>query len=305
MSSIGAQQIRFRCGIAPIGNADSMRIYVQDTNGGIREVAYDSGHWSRGTEKDIIGYGVLGSPIAAICRGFKHIRVFYMGAENMLREACCDAGGSWYDGDLSKKKVQVAPYSMLSACFLAGTEKLQMRVYFQAMDNTIKEFDYDDNGKGWQEMTSQGRALPGTGMACTSFHDSKLRIRLYMQDERNNIFERCYDDGQGWSKGQFSVRDTVPRTDLSVTSFNRTSIRVYYVDRDNKLKEMGYDGKDWYQGGFNRPCVPGSQNGAVSFMKSDNVRIHVFFQRGELVTAVTEWIYEGSWKEGKAALPPA
>lgn len=131
------------------------------------------------------------------------------------------------------------------------------------------------------------------------------RRRLYMQDERNNIFERCYDEDQGWSKGKFSVHDTVPRTDLSVTSFNRASIRVYYVDRDNKLKEMGYDGKDWYQGGFNRPCVPGSQNGAVSFMKSDNVRIHVFFQRGELVTAVTEWIYEGSWKEGKAALPPA
>ena len=126
-----------------------------------------------------------------------------------------------------------------------------------------------------------------------------------MQDERNNIFERCYDEDQGWSKGRFSVRDTVPRTDLSVTSFNRMSIRVYYVDRDNKLKEMGYDGKDWYQGGFNRPCVPGSQNGAVSFMKDGNFRLHVFFQRGELVTAVTEWIYEGSWKEGNAALPPA
>ena len=71
------------------------------------------------------------------------IRVFYIGAENMLREACCDAGGSWYEGDLNKKKVQVAPYSMLSACFLAGTEKLQMRVYFQSMDNTIREFGYD------------------------------------------------------------------------------------------------------------------------------------------------------------------
>ena len=59
----------------------------------------------------------------------------------MLKEAAYDHSKGWYDGAMSKLRMELAPYSKLAACFLPGSD-LVLRVYCQLPDNTIQEFGY-------------------------------------------------------------------------------------------------------------------------------------------------------------------
>ena len=68
------------------------------------------------------------------------IHVFFIAEGNMVKEVCRDSNGRWHDGQLSKLAIKVAPYSMLSACFLAREAEHYIRVYVQMMDNTIQEY---------------------------------------------------------------------------------------------------------------------------------------------------------------------
>ncbi|KAL2812142.1 fungal fucose-specific lectin [Aspergillus cavernicola] len=306
MSTFGAQQIRFRCAIAAVNFSHNIRIYSQDTSGGIREVACDNGNWSDGSEREVISYGILGSPIAAICKNMIHI--FYIGEGNMVKEICRDAHGRWHEGELNRLKIQVAQYSMLCACPLAGTNN-QMRLYVQMVDNNIQEYGCDNEKGGWSKMASKmagiGRALPGTGMACTSKKDREMCIRLFCQDDQMNIIENCCRDGKRWGAGKLSIEKALPRTDLTATSCSESEVRLYYIDRDNRIKEMACSSDRWGHGQFDQPCVSGSQVAAVSWGNERDCNIRVYFQCGQYVTAISEWTYNRKWEEGKTALPPA
>jgi hypothetical protein len=304
MSSAGAEQIIFRTGIAAVNSTSHLRVYTQDTSGGIRESLYENG-WANGTAQNVIARGKLGTPIAATSKELKNIRVYYVSEGNILKEACYDSGRGWYDGDLSRMNYQVAPYSKVAACFLAGTDELLLRVYAQQNDNTIQEFGYDQDGKGWQKMTNLGQALPGTEIASTSFKASQLGIRVYLQDNNLKLFEKAYDNGKGWYTGGFSVQSAPPRTSLAATSFGSISLRVYYGTADNRIQEKGYDSNEWYDGGFNERCIPGSEVAVIHWGSGGDLNLRVYYQLGELVTGVTELMWNGGWRVGKAAIPPA
>lgn len=95
---------------------------------------------------------------------------------------------------------------------------------------------------------------------------------------------------------------------MACTSFlmghNEIGISVFYVTA-NGIQEMHFDGK-WNERKMDVTCIPGSEVAAVSWGSEKNVEMRAYFQKGEHVSGVTEWMWTGGkWKAGTMALPPA
>lgn len=130
---MAASQILYPTSLAAVRRDSSLRVYETGLDGSVREAQYE-GKWTGGTSNNIIGHGKIGTPVAATNLAFNKIRVYYMGTDNKLKEACWDGSG-WYTGGFS---YEVAAYSTVSAIFLGG--KVIIRVYGQLPNNTIQEW---------------------------------------------------------------------------------------------------------------------------------------------------------------------
>ncbi|OBT52371.1 hypothetical protein VE04_07737 [Pseudogymnoascus sp. 24MN13] len=278
---MSASDIIFNTAIAAVNNNDHLRVYTQDTNGGIRESLYE-GKWQNGNAGNTIVTAKLGSPIAATSKELKEIRVYTLSTDNILTETAYSAGRGWYTGDLGAKKFVVAPYSKIAATFLATGSSLQLRVYAQLPDNTIQEYGYDSASTGWVKQTNLGSAVAGSSIATTSFNISSLSIR-------------------GASRPP-------PRAAIAATSYpasaSAISLRVYHAAADNTLVERAYDGDGWYAGAFVQKTVPGTQAAVIEWT-TQGTQLRVYFQNGTQVSGVSEWVWSGGWVKGAAAIPPA
>jgi Fungal fucose-specific lectin len=129
--------------------------------------------------------------------------------------------------------------------------------------------------------------------------------RVYFQAPNTDLIEKCYDS-KPWYTGAFSVPKALPRASLAAISFNPTSnisLRVYYSTTNDHIREKAWDSNSWYDGAFDVSGIPGSKVAAIRW---GNVNIRVYFQKGTLVTGVTEWMWNGSgWSQGQAAIAPA
>lgn len=112
----------------------------------------------------------------------------------MLMEAAYGHSKGWYEGAIGKSRIMAAPYSKIAACFLPGKD-LILRVYVQMPDNTIQEFGWGGktlvelsmgsidsplfagDNSNWKKMQNLGEAMPGSGIACTSFKMTDTSIR--------------------------------------------------------------------------------------------------------------------------------
>ncbi|KFZ08258.1 hypothetical protein V501_06037 [Pseudogymnoascus sp. VKM F-4519 (FW-2642)] len=286
---MSASDIIFNTAIAAVNNNDHLRVYTQDTNGGVRESLYE-GKWQNGNAGNTI------------------IRVYTLSTDNILTETAYSSGRGWYTGDLGAKKFIVAPYSKIAATFLATGSSLQLRVYAQLPDNTIQEYGYDSASTGWVKQTNLGSAVAGSSIATTSFNISSLSIRTYIQTPSLSLAEHAYDTPKGWYTGAFSVASAPPRAAIAATSYpasaSAISLRVYHAAADNTLVERAYDGDGWYAGAFVQKTVPGTQVAVIEWT-TQGTQLRVYFQNGTQVSGVSEWVWSGGWVKGAAAIPPA
>ncbi|KAE8153064.1 fucose-specific lectin [Aspergillus avenaceus] len=316
MSQAGAQQVLFRTGIAAVNSQDHLRVYFQDTQGGIRETMFEGSTWSNGTEKNVITRAKLDTPVAATSKKLEHIRVYSLNQENMIQERCYDAKSGWYDGAMTRAKFQVAPYSQLGSIFLAGMEELHLRIYAQKPDNTIQEYSW--NGKEWKEDTNLGPALAGTGIGVTSFKylDQKgPSIRVFFQTPDLKLVQRAYDPHTGWYKELYTIFDKAPpRTSIAATSFGASKdgiyLRIYFVNYDNTAWQVSWDhGKGYWDKRSITPVVPGSELAIISWgsFAQGGPDLRMYLQNGTYVSAVSEWMWTSAHGSamGKDALPPA
>ncbi|KAK4171879.1 fucose-specific lectin, partial [Triangularia setosa] len=298
MSAIN--EIQIRSAVAAVRKDSHLRVYETAVDGGIREVQYE-GSWTGGTSHNIIATGKIGTPVAATSLGLEHIRVYYVSTKNHLSEAAYDSGSGWYNGNLSSAGFAVAPYSSVAAVYLGG--KSVLRVYAQLANDTIQEWAWNADGKGWIAGSNLGPALPGTQIAATSWGTNSIHIRVYAQDANLNVFEKAWD-GNGWNTGSLNFSTKVTRAALGVTSWGDSGslgIRLYYGAVGNQIKEKAWDGSGgWYDGGFSQASIPASSVAAIPL---DVLR--VYLQNGTKNTAFTEFAWTGSgWSVGQAALPP-
>ncbi|PKX97806.1 fucose-specific lectin FleA [Aspergillus novofumigatus IBT 16806] len=313
MSTTGAQQVLFRTGIAAVNSTNRLRVYFQDVHGSIRESLYE-GSWANGTEKNVIGKAKLGSPVAAASKELNNIRVYTLTEGNTLQEFAYDSGSGWYNGGLGGAKFQVAPYSRITAVFLAGTDALQLRIYAQKSDNTIQEYMW--NGDGWKEGTNLGAALPGTGIGATSFRYTDHNgpsIRIWFQTDDLKLVQRAYDPHKSWYPNLHTIFDKAPpRTAIAATSYGAGNssiyMRIYFVNSDNTIWQVCWDhGKGYNDKRTITPVIQGSEVAIISWgsLANNGPDLRLYFQNGTYVSAVSEWVWSRAHGSqlGKNALP--
>ncbi|EGD95354.1 hypothetical protein TESG_02840 [Trichophyton tonsurans CBS 112818] len=310
-TELQVQQTLPGTGIAAVNSVNLLRIYSQDTSGGIREARFE-GYWSGGLANDTIAKARANSSIAAASDDLELIRVYYLLPNNTLGEAASDSQSRWYTGSLNHYNFQVASHSRLAAVFVPSTQPPRLRIYAQLGDNTIQEFGYDV-GRGWQHLANFGPALPGTGIAALTYTTGLRRstTRVYFQTTDRHVVERVYDN-ESWSDGGIVVRTAKPHTPLAATSFlltpgNPQSIRVYYGTEDNRILEKGTEGGTyWYDGAFEHSAIPGSQVAAVDWGNGGVFNIRLYIQDGAFKNGISEWAwFRRSWRRGILAIPPA
>lgn len=101
----------------------------------------------------------------------------------------------------------------------------------------------------------------------------------------------------------------IPRAAMACTSYmmdnDKMGIRVFMVHMQH-LMEMIWDGKEWHKGDMEEYCLPGTEMAAICWGQGGNVEMRVYFQRGEMITGISELVgnTQGKWKVNKPALPP-
>ncbi|EFQ99037.1 L-fucose-specific lectin [Nannizzia gypsea CBS 118893] len=298
-------------GIAAVNSVNLLRIYSQDSSGGIREARFE-GYWSGGLANDTVAKAKVYSSIAAASDDLELIRVYYLSPNNTLGEAASDSQSEWYTGSINSYNFQVASHSRLAAVFVPSSRSPRLRVYAQLWDNTIQEFGFDV-GRGWQRLANFGPALPGTGIAALTYSTGlrKSTTRVYFQATDRHVVERVYE-GQSWTDGGIVVRTAKPRTPLAATSFvltpgNPQSVRVYYGTEDNRILEKGTEGGiSWYDGAFEHSAIPDSQVAALDWGNGGVFNIRLYIQDGTFKNGISEWAwFRRSWRRGIVAIPPA
>ena len=98
------------------------------------------------------------------------------------------------------------------------------------------------------------------------------------------------------------------RAALACTSYEIASgnvgINVFFVTAKG-LQEMVFDGK-WREGKLDVECIPGSEIAVTSWEGGKDLQIRGYFQKGEHVSGVSEWVFkQDKWQAGKTVLPPA
>ncbi|GIJ86422.1 hypothetical protein Asppvi_005310 [Aspergillus pseudoviridinutans] len=264
------------------------------------------------------------------------IRVYTLTEGNTLQEFAYDSGSGWYNGALGSAKFQVAPYSRITAVFLAGTDALQLRIYGQKPDNTIQEYMW--NGDGWKEGTNLGAALPGTGIGATSFRyteyngpsiryeppyanintealTNKICAQGLVPTDDLKLVQRAYNPHKGWYPDLVTIFDKAPpRTAIAATSFGAGNssiyMRIYFVNSDNTIWQVCWDhGKGYNDKRTITPVIQGSEVAIISWgsFASNGPDLRLYFQNGTCVSAVSEWVWTSAHGSqlGKNALPPA
>ncbi|KAJ5291811.1 hypothetical protein N7478_001062 [Penicillium angulare] len=298
-----AQEIYFRTCIGACNSEGYLRVYMQDVLGKVRETMYER-EWTNGTEKNVVAEARLDSPIAVAFKP-EHIRMFYLTNDNMLKESAYDQSKGWYEGDIGKKKFHMAPYSSMAACFLDGAN-----MTLRCTARSLIILSRNDN-TGWKELQNLGVAMPGSSITCTSFKTTHMRLRVFFQDDHHVLEEKCWDQERGWYDGHFKTASSdpvPPRASLACTSHmlgnNKVGMSLFYVC-SLSLQEMKFDGQ-WQKGDLKVGCIPGSEVAAACWGSEKNVQMRLYFQKGEHVSGISEWMFsDGKWKAGKAALPPA
>jgi hypothetical protein len=122
---------------------------------------------------------------------------------------------------------------------------------------------------------------------------------VYFQTVNLHVVEQCFD-GEGWVQGGGGFENVLPRASMAVTSWGDGVIRIYYTTHGNIITERCWDGYGWNNGGFREGCMPGSK---IAVTPAPVLR--VYFQQGNMTSAVTEWMYNNGWGVGNSTLPPA
>ena len=90
-----------------------------------------------------------------------------------------------------------------------------------------------------------------------------------------------------------------------VSSSSQVGIRVLFT-KNLKLYEYSWNGKGWQNHDLGVGCIPGTKVAMIGWGRGDHLNFRVYFQKGEHVTGISEWMWTGgNWKAGRLAIPPA
>ncbi|KAK6334558.1 hypothetical protein TWF730_003772 [Orbilia blumenaviensis] len=279
-----------------------VRVYFQDSQGGVRESRHDDGRWAGGDTNSILFVAKLGTPLAAInWNSGAEIRIYYLSPDDHLQEYCYSAGHGWSHGNINNHSFTVASYSKIGAIHMPIEPMIRLWVQ-EPNSKAIQEYYYSSR-TSWKRGETLWEARAGSSIAATQWsygepHWNNVPIRLYFQDEQSYIRELCWQGGR-WSAGQFCHR--VGRdSPLAASSWyhrGTINIRIFWMDNHRTVYESAY------VDGWNDPCaiargIDGScALGAVKFQTGKQQRLYL--REGDALVEKCVDGHNGSWFGGR------
>ncbi|KAF9530753.1 fungal fucose-specific lectin-domain-containing protein [Crepidotus variabilis] len=305
-------------------SANSIRLYFQDSDGGVREFGHSATGWNGGTTYNVKFQSKMLSPIAVtewLKSSKRHIRIYSLNRAGYLTESAFDEDSNrgWYGGipSIRGNLVQPAPYSRISTVSWDGP----LRVYYQAMDNKIQEIQYGTAGRVWSFdptiPTQAGRALEGTEIAAIGWQNTNILV--YFQGEDLRLWVAAHENKR-WTHHQIMLSpkagspiaavqwyDTKVRQLFvysrskihdqvetpGAPSCKKRRIRIYFVTEANFLEEWCQDDIDNWNNGWIPGRLSGMKIQVAPYSKISAVccdsKIRIYIQSYEQV--IKEWVF--------------
>ncbi|KAL6814418.1 hypothetical protein J3E69DRAFT_347197 [Trichoderma sp. SZMC 28015] len=233
------------------------RVYFQDTDGRIYEAIYfDTEQRWRGAQqpKDKIARAKRCSPIAATSwresAGHRQprVHVYFTNEENFLQERIWNPMNkpNWIDGALNALKVEIPPFSQLSATSWGDGN---IMLCYQGSDNAIHILNGWAHDAVWRRGTTIEQADSHSPLSVTNFEHLGFRAaRLYFK--LNGIIrEACWDEVRDDVRAPPKYymggcyKDSPENASISALAWKSESLemRIYIASR-NSLQETRYSG---------------------------------------------------------------
>ncbi|OJA19207.1 hypothetical protein AZE42_06768 [Rhizopogon vesiculosus] len=225
------------------------RVYYLDEQYFLQEYCYsaDKGHWFLGELGNMQIQAATNTSIAAFQygddQGGVHIRVYCQElASNTIKEFCND--GYWFRGT-------ILPVALSGSSLAAVTywwNGLQMRLYYQDDDLSIKEHCLDE--RGWFPGKLNFGKAPGCAPIsalgyCTS--DGGAKLHVYWRNLENEIVGM--ENAGSWGPVNKVVGGLKPGTNFVAAQWsNGEFLRLYHQTADNSVLEICNNGDSWFGG---------------------------------------------------------
>ncbi|KAI0742648.1 fungal fucose-specific lectin-domain-containing protein, partial [Daedaleopsis nitida] len=281
------------------------RLYYQKPLGGIRESVHRNGNWT--SDNDLPFDAAPFTPLAAVTRLSRVIRLFYLSPEYKLQEACHSKSRGWYGGGLNALNVQAAKSTSIAAFTFDEPPGVYMniRVYCQESNsNAIKEFRYSN--ERWSRSTvTFPTALSGTGLAAIVYRFEGLQHRIYYQSEDLRILEYCHG-ANGWFQGycEFDGGKASSHTPICALYLRAAGVvlDVYWMNTSQEIIHTRQMNGRWNTNKIVGPLASGSRFAAGLW--DGGTYIHVYYQSQDYsVQEVCQDGVEAPWNGGDTVVP--
>ncbi|PHH71332.1 hypothetical protein CDD80_5351 [Ophiocordyceps camponoti-rufipedis] len=293
----------------------SIRIYLMDVHGEIREIHRNSGNWHKGSSLSHLqeGDGKVGTCVGASSIGLDFINVYFIrGSDLRVRAIAYGDGGDHWGADIMCRQNWFA--SATAKCIAAtiiDKKQHMRRCYWQFDDHHVwevvqREESFAGSSPSWQwgRGADFGPAMKGTGVACIAWGEVPGNMRVFFQNEKGVIIEKAWD-GSSWSTREITdITDAVARTPLAVAQMDDDHIRLFYVNREWKVKEKITTIRrvsHWGNGWIDIKVAANTHIAATS--RPFNT---IYVQEGTNGSAISEWSWAmkgRSWTRTKESIP--
>ncbi|KAL5349843.1 hypothetical protein ACLOAV_004877 [Pseudogymnoascus australis] len=201
---MSALDIILNTAIVAVNNNDHVRIYTQDTKGGVRESLYEN-EWQNDNGGNTIVTVKPGSPIAATSKELNDATSPPSSLATPLRPTPPTAAGTPATLAPKSSSWHLTPSA---ATFLAIESKL------------LHRHDLLQHLQPKYPATTPAPSAPlpplraAIAVALFPPSPSKIALRVYHSDADKTLIERAYD-GDGWYAGAF-VQKTIPESQAAV-----------------------------------------------------------------------------------------
>ncbi|KAF9534930.1 hypothetical protein CPB83DRAFT_222362 [Crepidotus variabilis] len=284
----------------------SLRLYFQDSEGGVREFVHNSSGWFGGSTFNVKFQAKSLSPITVmewIESSKRRIRIYSLNRGGYLFESSFDEGPSagWYGNVLAigNKPIQPASFSRLSAI----PWDAPLKVFYQTTENKIQEIGHNNDGwwLGSTMPTAPGKKpLEGTDIAAIGWQQTSIRV--YFQGEDYYLWEAAHENG--WTYYPTGVSPKVGSPIAAVHWYDAMRrIRIYFVNEANLLEEWAQDNYGgWMKGALTDKKVQIAPYSKISAVYWDS-KIRVYIQSQD--QTIQEWAIDfgGYWYPASSLNP--
>ncbi|PBK60954.1 fucose-specific lectin [Armillaria solidipes] len=228
------------------GKGKEVRVYYLDEQYFLQEYCYsaDTGKWFPGELGNMKIQAATNTSIAAIqsvdFMGVVHIRVYCQDiTSGAIKEFCND--GHWFRGEV----LPVALSGSSLAAVAYPWKGLQIRLYYQTVDLSIKEHCKDKGGKWFPGKSDFGKAPGCVPISALGYGtgDGGFKLHVYWRNLENKIV--TMKNTGSWGSVNMVVGGLKPGIQFAAAQWNtRKNLRLYYQTADDSVLEVWNESND-------------------------------------------------------------